>query len=106
MIEHDNQDRIQDVSDIQSKRLTSASITLRIAGDYHQEPVISHLISEFGLSININAAILGADTKDEGWFKLDLQGTEAQIQAALIYLNDLGLELWNEKNVNDNDEGW
>jgi len=102
MIEHDIQDR----KDIQNKRLTTASITLRIGGDYHQEPIISHLISEFGLSININAAILGADAKDEGWFKLDLQGTEAQIQTASIYLNDLGLELWNEKNISDNDEGW
>jgi ABC-type methionine transport system ATPase subunit len=89
---------------IQDKRLTTASITLRIGGDYHQEPIISRLISEFGLTVNINAAILGENTKDEGWFKLDLQGTQPQIQTALIYLNDLGLELWNQKN--DNDEGW
>ncbi len=89
----------------QDVRLTTTSITLRIGGDYHQEPVISSLISKFGLIVNINAAILGENAKDEGWFKLDLQGTPPQIQNALIYLYDLGLELWNEKN-DDSDEGW
>ncbi|AFY72405.1 ABC-type metal ion transport system, ATPase component [Synechococcus sp. PCC 7502] len=90
---------------IQDKRTTTAFITLKIAGDYHQEPVISRLISEFGLTVNITAAILGENTKDDGWFKLDLQGTQEQIHNALIYLNDLGLEIWDGKN-NNIDEGW
>jgi NIL domain len=59
---------------IQDQRLTQASITLKIVADYHQEPVISRLISEFGLIVNINAAILGGNAKDDGWFKLDLEG--------------------------------
>lgn len=100
MLENNIQDHTQD------QRLTIASITLRIGGDYHQQPVISRLVSEFGLTVNINAAILGANTKDDGWFKLDLQGTPSQIQTALIYLNDLGLETWDQKNDNDIDEGW
>jgi len=91
-------------NDIQNQRLTSTSITLRIGGDYHQQPVISRLVSEFGLTVNINAAILGANSKDDGWFKLDLQGTPSQIQTALIYLHDLGLETWDQKS--DIDEGW
>jgi ABC-type methionine transport system ATPase subunit len=91
-------------NDIQDQRLTSTSITLRIGGDYHQQPVISRLVSEFGLTVNINAAILGANSKDDGWFKLDLQGTQSQIQTALSYLNDLGLETWDQKS--DIDEGW
>ena len=91
-------------NDIQDHRPAIASITLKIGGDYHQQPVISRLISEFGLTVNINAAILGANNKDEGWFKLDLQGTTAQIQTALIYLNDLGLETWDQKS--NIDEGW
>lgn len=86
------------------KRESTASITLRIIGDYHQKPVISQLISEFGLTVNITGAILGENTKDDGWFKLDLRGNPAQIQGALVYLNDLGLEIWNGKK-NDK-EGW
>jgi len=89
----------------QDERLTTTSITLKIGGDHHQDPVISRLISEFGLTVNINAAILGEDSKVDGWFKLDLQGTQPQIQNGLIYLNDLGLEIWDGKNE-DNDEGW
>jgi ABC-type methionine transport system ATPase subunit len=91
-------------NDTQDQRLTIASITLRIGGDYHQQPIISQLVSEFGLTVNIKAAILGTNTKDDGWFKLDLQGTHQQIQTALIYLNDLGLETWDQKS--DIDEGW
>lgn len=97
---------ISDVKDIgnSDRRITTASITLRIVGDYHQEPVISRLISEFGLTVNISAAILGGNDHDDGWFKLDLEGTSLQIQSAFIYLHDLGLEIWEDKS--ESDEGW
>lgn len=38
--------------------LTNKRIRLRIPKDYHQEPVISRLVSEYGLTVNIAAAIL------------------------------------------------
>lgn len=85
-------------------RLTSASITLRIIETYHQEPVISRLISECGLTVNISAAILGESISSDGWFKIDLRGTQAQIDQAFSYLNSLGLEIWNS-NTNT-EEGW
>ncbi|PMB04140.1 ABC transporter, partial [Fischerella thermalis CCMEE 5328] len=55
--------------------LTNKRIRVRIPKDYRQEPVISRLVSESGLTVNISAAILGANAIGDGWFDLDLQGT-------------------------------
>ncbi|MDF5727337.1 MAG: NIL domain-containing protein [Rhizonema sp. PD38] len=76
--------------------LTNKRIRLRIPKEYHQEPVISRLVSDYSLTVNISAAILGSDAIGDGWFDLDLQGTSPQIDNALIYLNDLDLEIWDE----------
>ncbi len=81
---------------ISDNTLTHKRIRLRIPKEYHQEPVISRLVSDYGLTVNISAAILGSDAIGDGWFELDLQGTTAQIDSALIYLNDLDLEIWDE----------
>lgn len=79
---------------IQSKR-----IRVRIPKDYHQEPVISHLVSDYGLIVNITAAILGANAVGDGWFDLDLKGTDTQIQDGLNYLQDLKLEVWDDSQI-------
>lgn len=79
--------------------LTHKRIRLRIPKEYHQEPVISRLVSDYGLTVNISAAILGSNAVGDGWFDLDLQGTTAQIDSALIYLNDLDLEVWDESKI-------
>lgn len=71
-------------------------IRIRISKKYHQEPVISRLVSDYGLTVNIAAALLGANARDDGWFHLQLQGTSQQVNSALIYLNDLDLEVWHE----------
>jgi ABC-type methionine transport system ATPase subunit len=76
--------------------MTNKRIRLRIPKDYQQEPVISRLVSEYGLIVNITAAILGANAVGDGWFDLDLQGTDAQIQSALNYLQELSLQIWDE----------
>ncbi|MBD2733329.1 NIL domain-containing protein [Nostoc paludosum FACHB-159] len=57
---------------------TNKRIRLRIPKDYHQEPVISRLVSDYNLTVNITAAILGANAVGDGWFDLELKGTEAQ----------------------------
>jgi hypothetical protein len=79
--------------------LTHKRIRLRIPKEYHQEPVISRLVSDYALTVNISAAILGSNAVGDGWFDLDLQGTTAQIDSALIYLNDLDLEVWDESKI-------
>jgi hypothetical protein len=79
--------------------LIQKRIRLRIPKEYHQEPVISRLVSDYGLTVNISAAILGSNAVGDGWFDLDLQGTATQIGSALIYLKDLGLEIWDESKI-------
>ncbi|OUL21176.1 ABC transporter [Nostoc sp. T09] len=74
-------------------------IRVRIPKDYHQEPVISRLVSDYGLIVNITAAILGANAVGDGWFDLELQGTDAQIESALNYLQELSLQIWDETNT-------
>lgn len=80
---------------------TNKRIRLRIPKDYHQEPVISRLVSDYGLIVNITAAILGANAVGDGWFDLELKGTEAQIQSGLAYLHELELEVWDETKASD-----
>jgi hypothetical protein len=86
--------------------LTSQRIRVRITKDYHQEPVISRLVSDYGLTINIKAAFLGQKMISDGWFdisdgcfELDLQGTQSQIDNGLSYLQDLKLEVWDANKI-------
>ncbi|QIR40949.1 ABC transporter [Tolypothrix sp. PCC 7910] len=81
-----------------NKNSLTKRIRLRIPKDYHQEPVISRLVSEYGVTVNITAAILGANAVGDGWFDLELQGTDTQIQSALSYLDELSLQVWDDTN--------
>ncbi|MGM3304831.1 NIL domain-containing protein [Anabaena sp. WFMT] len=74
-------------------------IRVKITKYYHQEPVISRLVSDYSLTVNIKAAFLGKNAIGDGWFDLDLQGTEAQIQNGLAYLQELELEIWDEHRI-------
>ena len=92
-------------SDSSDSRPTQTRIRIRVPKQYHQEPVISNLISEYGLTVNFNAALLGVKTLDDGWFDLELNGTSQQIESALIYLNDLDVEIWSNSNKPE-EETW
>jgi ABC-type methionine transport system ATPase subunit len=81
--------------------LINKRIRVRITQNHHQEPVISRLVSEYGLTVNIKAAILGQNAVGDGWFDLDLQGTETQIQNGLNYLQELKLQIWDENTISD-----
>ncbi|KJH71133.1 NIL domain-containing protein [Aliterella atlantica] len=85
-------------------RLTQTRIKVHIPKDLHEEPVISRLISHHGVTVNIAAALLGANMRDDGWFELELRGKPAQIQSALTYLNELDLEIWGQSAVEE--DGW
>jgi ABC-type methionine transport system ATPase subunit len=80
----------------QDNTRTKTRIRVRIPKHYRQEPVISRLISQHGLTVNIAAAILAANARDDGWFDLEISGTAQQINSAKIYLNDLDLEVLSE----------
>lgn len=102
---HKAQDSDVPKSDSGDTRQTQTRIRIRVPKQYHQEPVISNLISEYGLKVNFNAAFLGVKTSDDGWFDLELNGTTQQIDSALIYLNDLDVEIWSNSN-NHVEESW
>lgn len=74
-------------------RPVTQDIKIRIPEDLHGEPVISQLISQYGITVNIVSATLGAKA-GSGWFHLNLRGSQAQIQTAIAYLNDLDIEVW------------
>jgi hypothetical protein len=67
------------------QRRTQTRIRVRIPKRYQQEPVISNLISDHGLTVNISAALLSANAREDGWF-------------------DLHLEVWNGSN--EQDDSW
>lgn len=81
-------------------RSITKDIKVRIPEDLHGEPVISNLISQHGVTVNIVSATLGVNA-GSGWFHLSLKGTHAQIQTAIAYLNDLDIEIW-EDNSEEN----
>ncbi len=86
----------------QDNRIAQKRIRIRIPKQYHREPVISKLISDYNLNVNITAALLGANGNGDGWFDLELQGQNTRIQDALIYLKELDLEIWTESET----DGW
>ena len=88
------------VSQEQDSR-SSRQIRICIPKNYHEEPVISRLVSHHGLIVNIKAALLGANARDDGWFDLELRGTDSQIQSALVYFNELDLETWLKPNLQE-----
>ncbi len=96
---------ISNISDSNSsERLTTTRIKVRIPKQLREEPVISHLISQYSLTVNIAAALLSPNGRDDGWFDLELRGTSQQIQNALIYLNELDLEIWSQ--LHSEEDGW
>jgi len=92
-----------EASATEQNRRTETRIRIRVPKSYHHEPVLSHLVSQHGLTVNILAALLGANAHDDGWFDLHLQGTSHQIQGALLYLNELDVEVWRDSSF---DDGW
>ncbi|MBU6229412.1 MAG: ABC transporter [Cyanobacteria bacterium REEB459] len=73
---------------------TQLQVRLRIPKTCHGEPVISNLISRYGLQINIMAALLGSAGEEDGWFDLAMAGEAALLRQALIDLADLEADIW------------
>jgi hypothetical protein len=69
-------------------------LQLCVLKSYYEEPIISQLVSHYGLTINITSARLQPDIQDDGWFDLDLWGRTKQLYSSLSYLEKLGLPIW------------
>jgi NIL domain len=87
---------------IDRDRQTQQFIRVRIPKSFHQEPVISCLVSRYQLTVNIKAALLGGNANGDGWFALELQGSSGNIQLAIDHLKELDLEVWDEVET----DGW
>ncbi|MBE9191883.1 NIL domain-containing protein [Gloeocapsopsis crepidinum LEGE 06123] len=59
------------VSSQAENRSTTTRIKVCILKQLREEPVISHLISQHNLTVNISAALLNPNGRDDGWFDLE-----------------------------------
>ncbi|BCL38906.1 NIL domain-containing protein [Nostoc sp. MS1] len=83
----------------EKKQITQTRVRIYIPKTYLKEPVISQLISMYGLVVNITQALLGDNTGGEGNFDLTLQGTIKQISSGLAYLEALNIKIEGKANV-------
>lgn len=77
---------------------TRTRIRISIPQDYHGEPVISHLASDHGVTVNITRASLSTNRQGEGRFDLELYGKAHQIRRALGYLQALEIDIKGKPN--------
>jgi NIL domain len=70
------------------------SIDIHIPQHLHQEPVLATLIGNYNLVVNFKAAVLDRQATGGGWFNLSLEGSLKDIEAALNYLQHLGVEIF------------
>lgn len=91
-------------NELVDNREMQIELQIRVPQSYHQEPVISQLISEYQVKVIVLAAILGKHGQGDGWFDLKLIGTTQQINNAVIYLADLDIEVWHGQDIEQ--DGW
>ncbi|MCX7595939.1 MAG: NIL domain-containing protein [Fischerella sp.] len=68
-------------------------IRIRVPQEHYHQPIVSRLISRYNLTINIAAAAFEAETREDGWFNLEIQGSCQQLEAGFAYLQELGVEI-------------
>jgi len=89
---------------ILDNRRTQTHIQVRIPKDLHEEPVISRLVSYYGVTVIIADAQVSANVPQSSCFDLELQGTVSQIENALTYLDQLDLEVLHQSSPEE--DGW
>ncbi len=72
------------------------TIRIQVPQSLHQVPVISTLTTEYKLIVNIRGAILDQKAIGGGWFDLLLDGEDLNLKQSVLYLKDIGVEIWNE----------
>ncbi|MFB2978197.1 NIL domain-containing protein [Microseira sp. BLCC-F43] len=86
------------VSPVSQSSVTQIRLRVEIPPCYQQEPVISRLIRDHGLIVNITGAKLGQNTGLQGYFDLELRGTQPQICSGLTYLQSLNIKVIGKAN--------
>ena len=72
------------------------TIRIQVPQSLHQVPIISTLITEYKLIVNIRGAILDQKAIGGGWFDLLLDGEDLNLKQSVLYLKNIGVEIWNE----------
>lgn len=85
-------------------RPTKKLIQVCIPKELHQEPVISRLVSHYGVTVNIASAQMDANVIADSCFALELRGTVSQIESALTYLDELDVEISHLSAIEE--DGW
>ncbi|MEH2273060.1 MAG: NIL domain-containing protein [Nostoc sp.] len=95
-----SQTRLSLVSSVYEKsQVTQIRLRIHIPKSYLQVPVISQLISAYGLVVNITKAMLQPNTNGQGCFDIELRGTVPQICSGLAYLESLNLRIVGKPNA-------
>jgi ABC-type methionine transport system ATPase subunit len=69
-------------------------LDINIPQQLHHQPVLANLIKEYELLVNFKAAVLDRNGTGGGWFTLNLEGHPQEIDKALHYLQNLGVEIF------------
>ena len=100
-----SQTKLSLVSSVYTKsQITQIRLRIYIPKCYQQAPVISQLISAYGLVVNITKAMLQPKTDQEAYFDIELRGTVPQISNGLAYLESLNLRIVGKPNADG--DGW
>jgi ABC-type methionine transport system ATPase subunit len=81
----------------QSDSLKQIRLKLLVSQKYKNEPVLSRLVLNYGLIVNITGANIKKHSP-EGWLDLELRGNIQQLQKALAYLQQLDLKILGKAN--------
>jgi hypothetical protein len=73
---------------------TEIRLRVQIPSRYQREPIITRLVLQTAVEVNILAGILTPDSRESGWFDLELRGTRLQLEYSLDYLINLGVTIW------------
>ena len=69
--------------------IASKNIILRYPRKLIEQPVISNLIKEYDLTVNISRARIGQD--EEGTMVIEISGADDNLKAGLQYLKEIGV---------------
>ncbi|MBV9389850.1 MAG: NIL domain-containing protein [Chroococcidiopsidaceae cyanobacterium CP_BM_ER_R8_30] len=108
---------------ILTEQIARTDIKVSLPIEYRYSPVLAALVSHYGLTVNINSAILSADVEEStfsrtlpagdpqalssvqrlhpgaaltssSWFDLELWGHQTRISSGVNYLKQLGARIW------------
>lgn len=83
---------------------TQLRVRLRIPSHYRQQPILSRLISNYKLIVNITGAQLERNTQEDGNFELELRGTPHQIRQGLAFLESMKVQITGKPGTSG--DGW